>query len=157
MFEAIPTSSSQITFSTSRSSIISHLFPIKNRSHHIRQSFGRRFASGIRCKAVEITAAESGIKEDKRKKGRYALENLTTWLLKQEQAGNIDAELTVVLSGISLACKQIASLLQRSSIINLTGVQGTTNIQGEDQKKLDVISNEVGSTLISSISLLFVS
>jgi fructose-1,6-bisphosphatase I len=93
MFEAIPTSSSQITFSTSRSSIISHLFPIKNRSHHIRLSFGRRFASGIRCKAVEITAAESGIKEDKRKKGRYALENLTTWLLKQEQAGNIDAEL----------------------------------------------------------------
>ncbi|KAL9336836.1 hypothetical protein Peur_071324 [Populus x canadensis] len=143
MFEAIPTSSSQITFSTSRSSIISHLFPIKNRSHHIRLSFGGRFASGIRCKAVEITAAESGIKEDKRKKGRYALENLTTWLLKQEQAGNIDAELTVVLSGISLACKQIASLLQRSSIINLTGVQGTTNIQGEDQKKLDVISNEL--------------
>ena len=106
---------------------------------------------------MEITAAESGIKEEKRKKGRYALENLTTWLLKQEQAGNIDAELTVVLSGISLACKQIASLLQRSSIINLTGVQGTTNIQGEDQKKLDVISNEVGSTLISSISLLLVS
>ncbi|KAJ6778226.1 FRUCTOSE-16-BISPHOSPHATASE-RELATED [Salix koriyanagi] len=39
--------------------------------------------------------------------------------------------------------KQIASLLQRSSIIDLTGVQGTINIQGEDQKKLDVISNEL--------------
>lgn len=157
MFEAILTSSSQITFSASRSSIISHLFPIKNRSRHTRQSFGGSFASTVRCKAVEIAAAESGIKEEKRKKGRYALENLTTWLLKQEQAGNIDAELTVVLSGISMACKQIASLLQRSSIIDLTGVQGTINIQGEDQKKLDVISNEVGSTLISSIILLLVS
>lgn len=69
--------------------------------------------------------------------------NLTTWLLQQEQAGNIDAELAIVLSSISLACKQIASLLQRSSIINITGTQGTVNIQGEDQKKLDVISNEL--------------
>ncbi|KAJ6755820.1 FRUCTOSE-16-BISPHOSPHATASE-RELATED [Salix purpurea] len=143
MFEAILTSSSQITFSASRSSIISHLFPIKNRSRHTRQSYGGSFASTIRCKALEIAAAESGIKEEKSKKGRYALENLTTWLLKQEQAGNIDAELTAVLSGISMACKQIASLLQRSSIIDLTGVQGTINIQGEDQKKLDVISNEL--------------
>lgn len=49
----------------------------------------------------------------------------------------------MVLSSIALACKQIASLLQRSSIINLTGVQGTINVQGEDQKKLDVISNEI--------------
>lgn len=71
------------------------------------------------------------------------MENLTTWLLKKEQAGHIDAELTIVLSSISLACKQIASLLQRSSIINITGAQGTINVQGEDQKKLDVISNEL--------------
>ncbi|KAM3361411.1 hypothetical protein P3S68_016265 [Capsicum galapagoense] len=69
--------------------------------------------------------------------------NLTTWLLQQEQAGNIDAELAIVLSSLSLACKQIASLLQRSSIDNITGTQGTINIQSEDQKKLDVISNEL--------------
>lgn len=79
----------------------------------------------------------------KKERGRYDIENLTTWLLKQEQDGQIDAELTIVLSSISLACKQIGSLLQRSSIINLTGAHGTINIQGEDQKKLDVISNEV--------------
>ncbi|KAL7195153.1 hypothetical protein ACSBR1_035384 [Camellia fascicularis] len=66
-------------------------------------------------------------------------------MLKQEQAGHIDAELTIVLSSISLACKQIASLLQRSSIFNLTGAHGTVNIQGEHQKKLDIISNETYS------------
>ncbi|MCL7032595.1 hypothetical protein MKW94_001022 [Papaver nudicaule] len=59
------------------------------------------------------------------------IETLTSWLLKQEKAGNIDAELTIVLSGISMACKQIASLVQRASISNLTGVQGAVNIQGE--------------------------
>ena len=84
------------------------------------------------------------IPDVKRKKNEFEIENLTTWLLKQEQDGIIDAELTIVLSSISLACKRIASLLQRSSISNLTGGQGTINVQGEDQKKLDVISNEVG-------------
>ncbi|KAI3474801.1 hypothetical protein Pfo_030060 [Paulownia fortunei] len=101
------------------------------------------FRPKISCKAVEIEAAAPAAAEAKIKKSRYEMENLTTWLLKQEQAGHIDAELTIVLSSISLACKQIASLLQRSSIINLTGAQGTVNIQGEDQKKLDVISNEL--------------
>ncbi|KAK4396167.1 Fructose-1,6-bisphosphatase, chloroplastic [Sesamum angolense] len=100
------------------------------------------FRPRISCKAVEIEAPATAA-EPRIKKSRYEIENLTTWLLKQEQAGHIDAELTIVLSSISLACKQIASLLQRSSIINLTGAQGTVNIQGEDQKKLDVISNEL--------------
>lgn len=81
------------------------------------------------------------------KSSRYYIENLTTWLLKQEQAGYIDAKLTIVLSGISLGCKQIASLLQRSTIINITGTHGTINDQGEDQKKLDVVSNEVSFLL----------
>lgn len=98
------------------------------------------FRPSTTCKAVVEIAAAAEVKV---KKSRYEIENLTTWLLKEEQSGHIDAELTIVLSSISLACKQIASLLQRSSIINLTGVHGTVNIQGEDQKKLDVISNEV--------------
>ncbi|KAM1780197.1 hypothetical protein ACFX12_041491 [Malus domestica] len=42
---------------------------------------------------------------------------------------------------ISLECKRIVSLLQRANISNLIGVQGAVNIQGEDQKKLDVVSN----------------
>lgn len=87
--------------------------------------------------AVETTS------EVKTKKARYEIQTLTGWLLKQEQAGVIDAELTIVISSISMACKQIAALVQRASISNLTGVQGAVNVQGEDQKKLDVVSNEV--------------
>jgi fructose-1,6-bisphosphatase I len=77
------------------------------------------------------------------KRSQYEIETFTGWLLRQEQIGIIDAELTIVLSSISVACKQIASLVQRAGISNLTGLQGASNIQGEDQKKLDVISNEV--------------
>lgn len=144
MLTAISTSSSTVFLSSSKS--ISNLSPtILLPSHSYKhQTFARNAAFAVRCEAVEVAAAATS-----KKKKRYEIENLTTWLLKQEQAGHIDAELTIVLSSISLACKQIASLLQRSSIINLTGTQGTINIQGEDQKKLDVISNEVHLFLTS--------
>jgi fructose-1,6-bisphosphatase I len=73
----------------------------------------------------------------------YKMETFNTWLLQEERAGRVDNELAVVLSSIATACKQIANLVQRAGISNLTGLQGETNVQGEDQKKLDVISNEV--------------
>ncbi|CAL5351392.1 unnamed protein product [Camellia sinensis] len=142
MVEAILlTQSSHILFSNSR--FTSHLSPLHlRRSHHHRHNTG--FNLRVRCEAAarSTTVSSAEIKK-KQRKSVYEIENLTTWLLKQEQAGHIDAELTIVLSSISLACKQIASLLQRSSIVNLTGAHGTVNIQGEHQKKLDVISNEV--------------
>lgn len=71
------------------------------------------------------------------------VKTLTTWVLQQERAGKIDNELGVVISSIALACKQIATLVNRSGISNLTGLAGAENVQGEDQKKLDVISNDV--------------
>ena len=48
-----------------------------------------------------------------------------------------------MLSSIATACKQIASLVQRAGISNMTGLAGAANVQGEDQKKLDVLSNDV--------------
>lgn len=108
-------------------------------------------ANNVRCMAAVDTvpaAAETG-----KKKSSYEITTLTTWLLKQEQAGHIDGEMTIVLASISTACKQIASLVQRAPISNLTGVQGAVNVQGEDQKKLDVVSNEVSSEVDRSLSI----
>ncbi|KAJ7961320.1 Fructose-1,6-bisphosphatase [Quillaja saponaria] len=146
MVQSISASSFHTLFSTSLSSD-SHLSPLHVFHHNRTQTIT---SSTIKyCQAPkshsQLTEIESkAVKgNDTKRKNEFALENLTTWLLKQEQAGHIDAELTIVLSSISLACKQIASLLQRSSIFNLTGGHGTINIQGEDQKKLDVISNEL--------------
>lgn len=80
----------------------------------------------------------------------YELNTLTTWLIKQEQFGNIDSEFAVVISSIALACKQIASLVGRAGISNLTGLAGEENVQGEAQKKLDVVSNTVFSNCLRS-------
>ncbi|KAG0583371.1 hypothetical protein KC19_3G131300 [Ceratodon purpureus] len=99
--------------------------------------------------AVKVDSPSSlPIKKRQIKRNQYDITTLTTWLLQQEQEGAIDGELAIVLSSISLACKQIASLVQRAGITNLTGLQGVENIQGEEQKKLDVISNEVFSNCL---------
>lgn len=110
-------------------------------------------ARAVRCMAVDAATPASAKSATK---SSYELLTLTTWLLKQEQAGVIDAELTIVLSSISMACKQIASLVQRAGISNLTGVQGAVNVQGEDQKKLDVVSNEVTTTQNSLVNYLLI-
>lgn len=68
--------------------------------------------------------------------------------LQEEQAGRIDNELAVVLSSVAVACKQIASMVNRAGISNLTGLQGDQNSSGEDQKKLDVVSNTVFSNCL---------
>ncbi|CAM6115071.1 unnamed protein product [Calypogeia fissa] len=82
--------------------------------------------------------------------GHYELETFTHWLLKQEQNGIIDKELAIVLSSIAVACKQIASLVKRASISNLTGSHRVVNVHGERQKKLDAIANEVFSSCLRS-------
>ncbi len=51
-----------------------------------------------------------------------------------------------LIQSIQLACKKICNLVQRAGITNLVGLEdggGSVNIQGEEQKKLDVLSNEV--------------
>jgi hypothetical protein len=51
--------------------------------------------------------------------------------------------LTLVPVLLQMACKTIANLVTRAGISDLTGLQGGINVQGEEQKKLDVISNNV--------------
>merc|ERR1719171_2206741 len=55
-------------------------------------------------------------------------------------------DLESLMTSIQMACKQIASLVSRAGISDLTGLEeggGSVNVQGEEQKKLDVISNTV--------------
>ncbi len=47
-----------------------------------------------------------------------------------------------LLSGITLACKIIASQIQQAGLLKITGSTGETNVQGEEVQQLDVIANE---------------
>ncbi len=46
-----------------------------------------------------------------------------------------------LLSGITLATKMIESKVRRAGLLDIIGVAGNTNIQGEVQQKLDVFAN----------------
>ena len=53
-----------------------------------------------------------------------------------------------VLCGIESACRDINRLMRRITTDNLVGYQGNVNIQGEEQKKLDVIANRIMKTAL---------
>ena len=48
-----------------------------------------------------------------------------------------------ILSAISLAAKTIANKVRRARLDDILGSQGSENVQGEEQLKLDVIANEI--------------
>ncbi len=47
-----------------------------------------------------------------------------------------------LLSGITLATKMIAARVRRAGLLNVTGAVGNVNVQGEQQQKLDVYSDQ---------------
>ncbi|KZT26439.1 fructose-1,6-bisphosphatase [Neolentinus lepideus HHB14362 ss-1] len=52
-------------------------------------------------------------------------------------------DLTMLLTAIQTTSKFIATNVRRARLINLVGLAGETNVQGEEQKKLDVLSNDI--------------
>ncbi|KAA0873854.1 class 1 fructose-bisphosphatase [Nitrincola tapanii] len=54
-----------------------------------------------------------------------------------------DPELVELIDTLMLACKEIALQLREGELAGVLGVTENTNVQGETQKKLDVIANEV--------------
>lgn len=52
-------------------------------------------------------------------------------------------EFTALLTRISLACKVIAREIGQAALTGTLGATGTVNVQGEQVKKLDVLTNEI--------------
>lgn len=48
-----------------------------------------------------------------------------------------------MLTAILTAVKAISSAVRKAGLAQLYGMAGNTNVQGEDVKKLDVLSNEL--------------
>ncbi len=51
-------------------------------------------------------------------------------------------ELSNLLYDIALAAKIIGASIRRAGLVNILGSAGATNVQGEEQQKLDVFANE---------------
>jgi len=60
----------------------------------------------------------------------------------QQQSGNLTPELAQVIETVGSTCKRIDQLLQKGALAGVLGSAQHENVQGEEQKKLDVISND---------------
>lgn len=70
--------------------------------------------------------------------------SVTQFIIEQQRAHpSSTGEMTGLLNDIVSACKKISHLVNRSGIIGLGGAAKSENVQGEVQKKLDIITNEV--------------
>mmetsp|Transcript_4513 Transcript_4513/g.5532 ORF Transcript_4513/g.5532 Transcript_4513/m.5532 type:complete len:420 (-) Transcript_4513:700-1959(-) len=70
---------------------------------------------------------------------------LTRFMQEVENVNPELSELAQLISGIQTASKAISNLVKRSQLpsSSVLGLEGAINVQGEDQKKLDVITNDV--------------
>ncbi len=71
------------------------------------------------------------------------MKTLAQFLPQHLQQNNIPAELGSVLESIVAACSDINGKVRLGALAGVLGMAGTGNIQGEDQKKLDVIANDI--------------
>ena len=60
----------------------------------------------------------------------------------QQQTGNLTPELAQVIETIANTCKIIDQTLQKGALAGVLGSAQNENVQGEEQKKLDIISND---------------
>jgi len=70
--------------------------------------------------------------------------NLVQFIIEeQRQLPGATGDFTGLLSDIIMACKQIAHSVNKGALTGVLGSAGSENIQGETQKKLDVITNDI--------------
>lgn len=76
---------------------------------------------------------------------------LTRFVLQgQRHHHEAQGDMTMLLAAVQLACKVTESCVRRAGIAKLYGLAGSGNVQGEDQKKLDIIANDTFKVNIDS-------
>jgi fructose-1,6-bisphosphatase I len=70
--------------------------------------------------------------------------SLTRYLIEEQRDNNtIPAELRLLIEVVARACKTISHSVSKGALGDVLGAADTENVQGEIQKKLDIISNEI--------------
>lgn len=70
--------------------------------------------------------------------------SLSRYLVEQQRdKGHIPADLRLLLEVVARACKSISHAVNKGALGGVLGSANSENIQGEVQKKLDIIANEV--------------
>ncbi|TLX54551.1 class 1 fructose-bisphosphatase [Stutzerimonas nosocomialis] len=68
---------------------------------------------------------------------------LSRYLIEQTRSHNTPADLRFLVEVVARACKAISHAVSKGALGGVLGSMDTENVQGEVQKKLDVMSNEI--------------
>ncbi|MQY52305.1 class 1 fructose-bisphosphatase [Rhodocyclus tenuis] len=70
--------------------------------------------------------------------------SLSRYLIEeQREKGRIDADLRLLIEVVARACQRISIAIGKGELGGVLGEAGSDNVQGEAQKKLDVLANEI--------------
>ncbi|KAI9015526.1 fructose-1,6-bisphosphatase [Hyaloraphidium curvatum] len=66
-------------------------------------------------------------------------------LAQQRAHKGATGDLSMLLVAVQLGCKFVANAVRKAKLVNLTGLSaaGTSNVHAEEQKKLDVLANDI--------------
>ncbi len=62
---------------------------------------------------------------------------------EQRRLGGTDSDLPALINDIVVACKRLSYVISQGALVGVLGSAGSENVQGETQKKLDVLSNDI--------------
>lgn len=71
-------------------------------------------------------------------------------LAEQRKVPTATGDLTQLLNSIQTAVKAVSSAVRKAGIAKMYGFAGETNVQGEEVKKLDILSNELFINMLAS-------
>ncbi|MDH5325392.1 MAG: class 1 fructose-bisphosphatase [Gammaproteobacteria bacterium] len=72
-------------------------------------------------------------------------ETITQFISEEQRrvGGRATGEFTALLNDVVTACKYISNAVNQGALVGVLGTASSENIQGETQKKLDIISNDI--------------
>uniref|UniRef100_A0A803JTD3 Fructose-1,6-bisphosphatase 1 n=1 Tax=Xenopus tropicalis TaxID=8364 RepID=A0A803JTD3_XENTR len=75
---------------------------------------------------------------------------LTRFVMEEGRKAKGTGELTQLLNSMCTAIKAISSAVRKAGLANLYGIAGSTNVTGDQVKKLDVLSNDLVINMLKS-------
>ncbi|MFZ4499429.1 MAG: class 1 fructose-bisphosphatase [Burkholderiales bacterium] len=71
------------------------------------------------------------------------LQTLSACLSRETLAGSLRPGLATVVAALAASTQRIAAVVGKGGLVDILGSAGLENVQGEVQKKLDIVSNEM--------------
>ncbi|XP_006981786.1 fructose-1,6-bisphosphatase 1 [Peromyscus maniculatus bairdii] len=78
------------------------------------------------------------------------IDTLTRFVMEEGRKARGTGELTQLLNSLCTAVKAISSAVRKAGIAQLYGIAGSTNVTGDQVKKLDVLSNDLVINMLKS-------